>query len=191
MLRLLSGVKLPWRASATARSRGDRPDGAQDLRHAPVASTSDNTIYLGFALVAGLLVWLNFISRVILVSAAWAANDLDTGAARRASAPGRWTSPSRDLTPMPVVSIRERTDAGLPTFGQRAADRTSVAAGAVLGALGAVAVGTSPAAYGAWSAASDLSGDGGCVPGPCGGGSAGPTRAAAGPPRPRRAGASA
>jgi membrane protein len=39
-------------------------------------------------------------------------------------------------------SIRDRTDAGLPTFGQRAADRTSVAAGAVLGAAGAVALGS-------------------------------------------------
>ena len=41
----------------------------------------------------------------------------------------------------PLVTVRERTDAGLPTFGQRTADRTSVAAGAVLGAVGAAGVG--------------------------------------------------
>ena len=43
-----------------------------------LASTTDNKLYLGFALVVGLLVWLNFMSRIILISAAWAANDLDT-----------------------------------------------------------------------------------------------------------------
>ncbi len=50
--------------------------------------------------------------------------------------------PPRARRSMPLVGVRERSDAGLPTFGQRAADRTSVAAGAVLGAFGAVLVGT-------------------------------------------------
>ena len=49
---------------------------------------------------------------------------------------------SRAFSAYPLVGVRERTDAGLPTVGQRAADRTSLAAGAVLGAVGAVARGS-------------------------------------------------
>ena len=143
MLRILSGIPLPWQAVRHGAIFGGI--GLTVLKTFGtllIASTTGNKLYLGFALVVGLLVWLNFMSRVILISAAWAANDLDTGAA----APGLSAGQVDKLVEGPdteaLVTIRERTDAGLPTFGQRAADRTSVAAGAVLGAVGAVALGT-------------------------------------------------
>jgi membrane protein len=143
MLRILSGITLPWRAVRIGAIFGGI--GLTVLKTFGgllLSSTTNNKLYLGFALVVGLLVWLNFMSRVILISAAWAANDLDTGVA----APGLTVGQVDKLVEGPdteaLVTVRERTDAGLPTFGQRAADRTSVAAGAVLGAIGAVAVGT-------------------------------------------------
>jgi membrane protein len=142
MLRILSGVQLPWPALRNGAIFGGI--GLTVLKKfgsVLLASTTDNKLYFGFALVVGLLVWLNFMSRIILISAAWAANDLDTAGGTGLSA-GQEHKLAEGPAPEPVDSIRERTDAGLPTFGQRAADRTSVAAGAVLGALGAVALGT-------------------------------------------------
>lgn len=142
MLRLLSGIRLPWQALRNGAVFGGI--GLTVLKtfgSVLLASTTDNKLYLGFALVAGLLVWLNLMSRVILISAAWAANDLDTAGGVELS-PGQEAKLAEGPAPEPVDSIRERTDAGLPTFGQRAADRTSVAAGAVLGAVGAMALGT-------------------------------------------------
>ena len=142
MLRLLSGIRLPWRALRDGAVFGGI--GLTVLKKfgsVLLASTTSNKLYLGFALVAGLLVWLNLMSRVILISAAWAANDLDTVGGDGLSR-GQAAKLAEGPAPEPVDSIRDRTDAGLPTFGQRAADRTSVAAGAVLGAVGAVALGT-------------------------------------------------
>ncbi|GAA4725766.1 YihY/virulence factor BrkB family protein [Pedococcus ginsenosidimutans] len=142
MLRVLSGVPMPWTALRAGSVFGGvaltvLKVGGSRL----VAGTTGNPLFASIAVVVGLLVWLNLISRVMLVAAAWAANDADAQAA------GRITEAQKDKlvegpAPEPLDSIRDRTDAGLPTFGQRAADRTSVAAGAVLGAVGAVAVGS-------------------------------------------------
>jgi membrane protein len=99
-------------------------------------------VFASIGLVVGLLVFLNFISRVLLVSAAWAANDLDAATALAQPGAGLRRKATEGPEEHALVGVRERSDAGLPTFGQRAADRTSVAAGAVLGAFGAVLVGT-------------------------------------------------
>jgi membrane protein len=143
MLRLLSGIRLPWQAVRNGAVFGGI--GLTVLKmfgSVLLASTTGNKLYLGFALVAGLLVWLNLMSRVILISAAWAANDLDGTSSGAGVSPGQAQKLTEGPAPEPLDSVRDRTDAGLPTFGQRAADRTSVAAGAVLGAVGAVALGT-------------------------------------------------
>lgn len=142
MLRILSGLDVPWRAVRNGAIFGGI--GLTLLKTFGallISSTTHNKLYLGFALVVGLLVWLNFMSRVILVSAAWAANDLDAGAVAGLSE-GQVGKLVEGPAPEALVTVSERTDAGLPTFGQRAADRTSVAAGAVLGAVAAVAIGT-------------------------------------------------
>jgi membrane protein len=92
-----------------------------------LASAAKKPVLGAFAVVVGLLVLLNLISRVILLAAAWAA----TTAQDR----GRLAAPAPAAAAAPAVS----RDAVLPTFGQRSADRTTLAAGAALG-LGAALV---------------------------------------------------
>lgn len=141
ILRFLSGVQMPWLALRNGAVFGGVALTILKVAGSRlVAGTTSNPLFASIAVVVGLLLWLNLISRVMLIAAAWAANDVDTtadgltGAQRQKLAEGP--------APEPMDSIRERTDAGLPTFGQRAADRTSVAAGAVLGAVGAFALGS-------------------------------------------------
>jgi membrane protein len=144
LLRLLSGVHLPWpglRNGAVAGGIGLTL--IQVFGTRLVAGTADNPALGAIAIPAALLVFLNFISRVVLVSAAWAANDLDEGAEPLADlSEAQRAKLLEGPAPERVDSVRARTDAGLPTFSARAADRTTLAAGAVLGAFGAVAVGT-------------------------------------------------
>jgi membrane protein len=138
VLRVLSGVKLPWQGIRNGAIAGGLGLTVLQVFGARlVAGTSGNPIFGSLAIVAGLLVFLNFVSRVILVSAAWAANDLSPRMPAAVPEPAPAV-----VAPRPLVGFQERTDAGLPTFGQRAADRTTVAAGAVLGAFGVIAVGT-------------------------------------------------
>jgi len=133
LLRVLSGVDLPWRGVRNGAVVGGF--GLTFLKlfgSRLLASTLRNPLYGSIALVVGLLVWLNFISRIVLLSAAWAANDLDT--ANAAAIPA-----SAETTTEPDPAARAAV--GLPTFGQRSADRTTLAAGAVLGAAGVAGIG--------------------------------------------------
>lgn len=142
MLRVLAGVEVPWRGLRNAAIFGGI--GLTLLKKFGsllLSGTTHNALYAGFALVVGLLVWLNFMSRIILISAAWAANDLDPASAP-APTKGMRVKATEGPEEEALVGVRERTDEGLPTFGQRAADRTSVAAGAVLGATGALVLAT-------------------------------------------------
>lgn len=91
-----------------------------------IARVSSNPLYASIALVVGLLLWLNLIARLILIAAAWAANDV-----------GPLTPAAEPIGPQTGPPPR---DPSLPTFGTRAADRTTLAAGAVLGLTGAVAL---------------------------------------------------
>ena len=91
-----------------------------------IARTTHNPLYGSIAIVFGLLVWLNLIARLILIAAAWAANDV-----------GPLEPAAEPLGPQSGPPPRDPT---LPTFGTRAADRTTLAAGAVLGLTGAIAV---------------------------------------------------
>ena len=94
-----------------------------------------NPLFASIAIVIGLLFWLNLIARLTLISAAWAANDIDEfhGDELPALAQGTGTVAIPGSTAARGVS--------LPTFGARSADRTTLAAGAVLGAAGVVAAG--------------------------------------------------
>lgn len=97
-------------------------------------SAANKPLLAGFALIIGLFVLINLISRVILLAAAWAATTAeDRGRLGPVLKPGhadtlRSTVPARDDT--------------LPTFGQRSADRTSVLAGAVMGLTAVLGVQT-------------------------------------------------
>ena len=144
VLRMLTGVPLPWPGLRNGAVFGGvgltllQLFGTRLIR-----GTMSNPVFASIGLVVGLLVFLNFISRVLLVSAAWAANDLDAASAlAHQPRSGLRTKATEGPEEHQPAGIKERSDAGLPTFGQRAADRTSVAAGAVLGAFGAVVVGS-------------------------------------------------
>jgi membrane protein len=140
MLRVLSGVEVPWRGLRNAAIFGGVTlTLLKKFGTLLISSTTGNPLFASFALVVGLLVWLNLMSRVLLISAAWAANDLDTRSGELSA--GQRHKLAEGPVERPLTTVRDRTDAGLPTFGQRAADRTSVAAGAVLGAVGAVGLG--------------------------------------------------
>jgi membrane protein len=140
LLRVLAGVDIPWRVLRNAGLFGGV--GLTALKKfgtVLLSGTMDNKLFASFALVVGLLVWLNLISRVILVSAAWAANDFDTARGTAALSPGQQRKLLEGPEPGPTT-VRDRVDAGLPSFGQAAADRTTLAAGAILGATGALAL---------------------------------------------------
>ena len=132
LLRFLSGVSLPTHDLVQGALLGGVGFTVLKLLGARLVSgTVNNPLFASIALVVGLLVWLNLIARLTLISAAWAANDV--GAAREMA--GVPVGPSTPRIPV------ERS-ASLPTFGARAADRTTLAAGAVLGATGAMALGS-------------------------------------------------
>lgn len=102
---------------------------------------SGNQFLATFSILVGLLIWLNLASRVVLLAGAWAAVtaadrgrlQLSPAAAPAVTAgpPGPAASLSEPSSPPPVAA---------PTYGSRAADRTTLLAGAVLGATAAVGV---------------------------------------------------
>ena len=94
-----------------------------------------NPLFASIAIVIGLLFWLNLIARLTLIAAAWAANDVDEihGGKQHALTPGTGT----DVMPG-RAAVR---DVSLPTFGARSADRTTLAAGALLGAAAVATAG--------------------------------------------------
>jgi membrane protein len=96
---------------------------------------SDNRFLATFAVALGLLIWLNLISRITLLAAAWAAQTaLDRGHLVDAT-PGE---PSKRTTKLAVASTQAAAAPAprplfTPVVSPRAADRVSVAAGAILG----------------------------------------------------------
>ncbi|HEX7538306.1 MAG TPA: hypothetical protein VF391_15045, partial [Dermatophilaceae bacterium] len=111
-----------------------------------------NPLFASFAIVVGLLVWLNLIARLTLISAAWAANDVD--ALHRDEVRARTESPSpstvRAGTVRGAATGADRAgvpgataarDRSLPSFGARSGDRATLGAGLVLGAAAMAATG--------------------------------------------------
>jgi len=92
---------------------------------------TDNRFLATFAVALGLLIWLNLMSRVTLLSAAWGATTaLDRGHLLDAT-PGE---PSRGAAvPAAPHAAAAPTPLYTPVVSPRAADRVSVAAGAILG----------------------------------------------------------
>jgi membrane protein len=174
MLRILSGVDVPWRGVRNGALFGGMALTVLKIFGTRLlAGTLNNPLFASFALVVGLLVWLNLMSRIVLISAAWAANDLDVAAARRATAGeeepahGAAAAPLRQGAGVDVapagVAVSRRAGSGAPprqtaygdhggagrgTLDRRAADRVSVAAGAVLGAAGVLGLRAARRAFG-------------------------------------------
>jgi membrane protein len=95
-----------------------------------------NPLFASIAIVVGLLFWLNLIARLTLISAAWVANDVDALHGQGAAVPTEATEATDLLAPVSTAAAR---DGSLPTFGTPSADRTTLAAGAVLGGVAVVA----------------------------------------------------
>lgn len=164
MLRVLSGVDLPWAGLRNgAIFGGVGMTIIQTFASRLIANATSNPLLASVAVAVGLLVFMNFISQVMLLSASWAANDLDS---RNAAAATVSEGERRKLTEGPMTRSQAvaagsagaaaagpgvgsvlpedpaaRAALGLPTFGRRDADRVSVAAGAVLGAGAMASVG--------------------------------------------------
>jgi membrane protein len=97
-----------------------------------LGQVSQNTFLAAFAVVVGLLVVMNLVGRVTLLAASWSA----TVAAEAGHVPGLEGAPAAEPTPDTAdgaAVAASRT----PSYGVRAADRTTLAAGVVLGFAGA------------------------------------------------------
>ncbi len=133
ILRLLSGLALP-----PADVRQGCIVGALGLGIIKLAGglllkgSTSKPVFASFAVIVGLLLMINLISRVILLAAAWAATTAhDQG----------HLAPAVPVVPAVPGPVAARA-ATLPSFGQRSSDGVAVAAGAVLGLSAAVLVRT-------------------------------------------------
>ena len=140
LLRLLSGVPLPMH-----NVRQGALLGAVILTVLKlfggflIGRASANPLLGAVAVAVGLLFWLNLMSKVVLLSAAWSANDvdlsrLDGDAPQSAATPAEATAPVASTRPH--RPDRPAHGVGTPT---RAADRVSVVAGVVAGVVVGVA----------------------------------------------------
>lgn len=147
MLRLLSGVDVPRRGLVGgALIGGIGLTLLKLLGTTLIASTTDNPLFASVALVVGLLAWLNFMSRIVLLSAAWAANSLDPmleedlTEGQRAKlvegpeAPFDSVPPESDPATRHAEAGGRHTDVVRAPVGRRADDRLNLAMGAALGA---------------------------------------------------------
>lgn len=138
LLRVLSGVPMPWSDLRPAALLG--AVGAGVLKVAVsygIVGSSTNPVLASVAIVVGLLVVMNLLSRLTLLAAAWAAVGWDQQI--QAAVAGE----AAEVAEVAGARPRGRPQPAelQPSFGARSADRTAIAAGAVLGAAGAVGVG--------------------------------------------------
>jgi membrane protein len=143
LLRVVSGVKVPWRDLSGGALVGGVGFSLLKLSAAALLPRlTANPLFASFVVVVGLLVWLNLIARLTLISAAWAANDVDlarpgdlTVQPRVEGIPGQVP---QTLAPARTEVVR---DATMPTFGTRSLDRATLGSGLVLGAMAMAATG--------------------------------------------------
>jgi membrane protein len=140
LLFRLGGVRLPFDDVFTAALGGAVAFGLLKVSGGVLLrAASHNHLLAAFSIVVGLLVWMNLASRVALLTAAWAA----TTAHDRGHLPDLG-SPSERVGTVGVGTVGVGTvgvgTVGVPSYGTRAADRTTLLAGAVLGATALVVV---------------------------------------------------
>ena len=133
LLRVVSGVLVPWRDLFQGALVGGFGLSLLKISAAVLLPRlTSNPLFASFAIVVGLLVWLNLIARLTLISAAWAADDVNATHAGGSQARAELLSrePVAVSSPGPAA-VRDGT---LPAFGARSGDRTTVVSGVVLGA---------------------------------------------------------
>ena len=139
VFRLLAGLHLPWvRMRAAVIGGGVALAAITHLSGLLVGSAgSRNPLLATGAVLVGLLILLNLVSRVILLASCWMVA-VDDPARVVVHGPDEAVDLVKDdLRPSQHAA---RLAQVRPTYGQRAADRTTLAAGVVLGA-GAVVAG--------------------------------------------------
>ena len=141
----LSGARLPWR-----RVRSGALLGAVGFEVLKLFGTfligrvTDNPIYATFGLVVGLLIWMNFVSRLLIFAAAWTATEpysLEPGEIGEQGA-GRSTGFAASTEPVSVVAPPdfEQVPAGGVVAPRRKHRWRAAAAGALGGAAAAAAL---------------------------------------------------
>ena len=152
LLRVVSGVLVPWRDLFQGALVGGVGFSLLKISAAALLPLlTANPFFASFAIVVGLLIWLNLISRLVLISAAWAANDVDEihggESPSLVQAPSHVTKTSQvtetnkvpETVGLPgMTAVRDRS---LPTFGTRSLDRTTLGSGVILGAAAMAATG--------------------------------------------------
>ena len=146
LFQLMAGVRLPIDDLFTGALGGGvalgllKVSGGVLLRYA-----SHNRFLAAFSIVVGLLVWMNLVARLALLAAAWAATTADDRG--HLHAPASEDRPAvAAIDPKPgavngaVNGSAHGSHLGVPSYGARSADRTTLLAGAVLGATAAVGV---------------------------------------------------
>lgn len=154
LLRVLSGAPLPMRDIRQGAVIGAVVLTLLKLFGGFIVSHATANPLLGaVALSVGLLFWLDLMSKIILISAAWAANDVDLD---RLGDDSERSPLSIALRPVFVAPPAARADPGLVPYAaapvttaappgtrggtSRSTDRVSLAAGAVIGAFATLAV---------------------------------------------------
>ena len=140
LLRVLSGVPVPLPDLSQGALVGGV--GFSLLKFSATTllpRVTANPLFASIAIVVGLLFWLNLIARLTLIAAAWAANDVDAIHGDEVHAQVQTRSQGPDDVGIPETAAA-RGDS-LPTFGARSGDRTTLAAGVVLGAASMAATG--------------------------------------------------
>ncbi|MDN5794566.1 MAG: YihY/virulence factor BrkB family protein [Intrasporangium sp.] len=134
LLRLLSGAPLPWQeVRVGALIGGIALTVMKFFGGFLIARATSNPLLGAVAVPVGLLFWLNLMSRVVLLSAAWTA----TGSA---SLPVVRGGPAEDVpAPAPSRPVPYAAEPAPAAQQGRAQDRVSLAIGAVLGAGAALA----------------------------------------------------
>ncbi|MHB1172266.1 MAG: YihY/virulence factor BrkB family protein [Lacisediminihabitans sp.] len=78
LFRVLAGVVIPWPRLALGSLLGGIALGIlKVLGSAMIGGSGRNPLLASFAVIVGLLVWLNLVSRVILLAASWIAVDMN------------------------------------------------------------------------------------------------------------------
>jgi membrane protein len=140
LLRVVSGVRVPWRQLFQGALVGGVGFSLMKTFAAVLLPRlTRNPLFASFAIVIGLLIWLNLIARLTLISAAWAANDVDQ--TLPGDLPAQTPAPPQIPEAVGLPGTSAARGAGLPTFGARALDRTTLGSGFILGAAAMAAAG--------------------------------------------------
>jgi len=136
LLKVLGRLDIPWHHLRSAALLGAALFGVLKILAGlglGFLTGTQNPLLASAGVIAGLLVWLNIVFRVVLTVAAWAATDPVVAAHLTATEGepvlGPAVGPAAEATLARAWAPHRQ-----PSYGARAADRVQVAAGVVLGA---------------------------------------------------------